>query len=220
MFDGGNLNLFLCYAVGEFIHHVDDNQSIGGNSDLCLDCPLEGISESLSMAGNRINADRITVAKPERVGKDMLRIRSSNPNDSRMMRRLLAISFFGSGFVALNNKVLVELGLQDQRAQFLFIVYLTGLIIGLLIARPKDIKLAAKDWQVGIFMGITGIGAAYFLIQALLELQGIIVFPVRSSANLLLTALVSAVIWKERPGKKGLLGIILGAISIILINIK
>ncbi|MFB3897670.1 MAG: EamA family transporter [bacterium] len=172
------------------------------------------------MAGNRINADRITVAKPERVGKDMLRIRSSNPNDSRMMRRLLAISFFGSGFVALNNKVLVELGLQDQRAQFLFIVYLTGLIIGLLIARPKDIKLAAKDWQVGIFMGITGIGAAYFLIQALLELQGIIVFPVRSSANLLLTALVSAVIWKERPGKKGLLGIILGAISIILINIK
>lgn len=149
----------------------------------------------------------------------MLRIRSSQPNDKKMMFRLLAVSFLGTGFIALNNKILIEIGLHAQRAQFLFITYFTALVIGLIIGRPEDNKLTAKDWQVGIFMGITGIGTAYFLIQALSVLQGIIVFPVRGSANLLLTALASAVIWKERPGKKGILGIILGAISIVLINL-
>jgi drug/metabolite transporter (DMT)-like permease len=149
----------------------------------------------------------------------MLRIRSSKPTDTKMMRRLLAISFLGTGLIALNNKVLIEMGLHNQRAQFLFITYLTGLIIALIIARPEDKKLTAKEWQVGIFMGITGIGTAYYLIQSLSMLKGIIVFPVRGSANLLLTAIISAVIWKERPSKKGILGIILGAISIILINL-
>lgn len=150
----------------------------------------------------------------------MLRIRSSKPTDKRMMRRLLAISFLGTGIIALSNKILIEVGLHDQRAQFLFINYLTGLIIALIIARPEDRKLTNKDWQVGIFMGITGIATAYYLIQSLSVLKGIVVFPVRGSANLLLTALVSAVIWKERPSKRGILGIVLGALSIILINIK
>jgi drug/metabolite transporter (DMT)-like permease len=149
----------------------------------------------------------------------MLRIRSSKSTDKRMMRHLLAVSFLGTGIIALTNKVLIEIGLHDQRAQFLFITYLTGLVIALIIARPEDKKLTAKEWQVGIFMGITGIGTAYYLIQSLSVLKGIIVFPVRGSANLLLTAILSAMVWKERPNKKGILGIILGAISIILINI-
>ena len=149
----------------------------------------------------------------------MLRIRSSQPTDKKMMRRLLAISFLGTGLVTITNKILIEIGLHNQRAQFMFFTYLTGLILALFIARPQDKKLTLKEWQVGIFMGVTGIGTVYYLIQSLSVLPGIVVFPVRGSANLLLTAVVSAIIWKERPGKKGLLGIILGTISIILINL-
>ena len=149
----------------------------------------------------------------------MLRIRSSHPTDKKMMRRLLAISFLGTGIVSLSNKILIEAGLHSQCAQFMFFTYLTGLILAFIMARPEDKRLTMKEWQVGIFMGITGIATVYYLIQSLSVLKGIVVFPVRGSANLLLTAIVSAIIWKERPGEKGLLGIILGAISIILINI-
>jgi drug/metabolite transporter (DMT)-like permease len=150
----------------------------------------------------------------------MLRIRSSKATDKKMMRRLLAVSFLGTGLVTLTNKILIELGLHNQRVQFMFCTYLTGLVLALIMARPEDKKLTAKEWQVGIFMGVTGIGTVYYLIQSLWVLPGIIVFPVRGSANLLLTAILSAVLWKERLNKKGILGIILGAISIILINFK
>jgi len=60
--------------------------------------------------------------------------------------------------------------------------------------------------------------ATWCLIRSLDSLPGIVVFPVKSAAGLVLTAIGAVVVWRERLTKRQACGIALAAVSAVLIN--
>lgn len=137
-----------------------------------------------------------------------------------MGRFLFFISFLFSGVGAIANKVLSEVEGRTQVIPYLIALYGTGAVIAVVSRAWRSKNYHPKDAWVGSLMGMAGAASTLALVIALTYLPGIIIFPARACLNLLLTAAVGLIVWRERPGFGGVLGIILGAAALVLINLK
>lgn len=107
---------------------------------------------------------------------------------------------------------------DDQRATFLFAAFMAASIpsIILLICRAKKISLA--EISIGAGMGTSNILQSYFILKALEQFAGYIVFPISSAGGLILTTFVATRLLAEKLNRQTYVGIAVAVIALVLLN--
>ena len=96
--------------------------------------------------------------------------------------------------------------------------YGTAAVLLFLSMKRERISVWSFDAAFGLAMGLFGLVATWTLIRSLDFLPGIVVFPAKSAGGLVLTAILAVVFWRERLTKRQTCGIVIGALSAVLIN--
>jgi len=130
---------------------------------------------------------------------------------------LLMIAFVLTGAISVANKALVQMGLGDFRDSYLLAYYAAPTLLALVHLTMRREGGNVADRRVGLLMGIGGALSTICFLIALQHMQGIVAFPVRSLGNLVVTAIVSIVAWKEQLSRSQWIGIILSLVAIWLI---
>ena len=136
-----------------------------------------------------------------------------------MWKKLAILAFFANGFCLLVGKILTESGLSSFILLYLLIFYAIGFFYSLLFSLKNRMVPAKKDVLIGAGAGIGSFFGSLFLLLALKKIPGSIVFPIAIGGNLVTVSLLSILIFKERLGIKGILGIISGIAGLILLSI-
>lgn len=132
---------------------------------------------------------------------------------------VLALLFISQGFGNLSLKIFERYAPGNEVAPFVMVLFFTAAVltgVWMLLARSK---VRRQDILFGSLIGVPNLLSGSFLTLALLEINGAIAFPVASVGSLFLIALLGVGVWKEKLGKRGVAGIALTVIAIILINI-
>jgi len=132
---------------------------------------------------------------------------------------IAVILFFGAGILDLGLNYIQDSYLknEDDFRSFIVVVFFIAFLAGLLRIIYLKQKIQLKNIIAGIILGIPNYLSIYFVLEALDQLGGIIVFPVLNIGVVLLSSVLSFIIYKEYLSKLNWLGITLASISIILI---
>lgn len=111
-----------------------------------------------------------------------------------------------------------EFSVLFDESQFLasvfFFAFLTGTII--LFVR-KQLYFRWKEIAYGIVLGVVNLYSSYFILMALKEIPGSIVFPVANLGIVFVGTFIGVIFWKDRPDKRQWTGLSLATISIFLL---
>jgi len=130
---------------------------------------------------------------------------------------LLFLSFLATGLNLVCAKVLMEQGLVDFMIHYTLIDYASAAILAIIFMWTKRRMPRRKEWKMAILMGVSGFTSFILFLEALLLLSGIVVFPLRSAINIVLTTGLSVVLWREEMTVAGGVGMVLAIVSIFLI---
>jgi len=130
---------------------------------------------------------------------------------------LLAIAFLFTGVNLIISKAVVEMGLAGYVPLYLVGFWGTGVAAGLVFRALSPHASTRTDFLMGTAMGAVGAVAMITFMFALEELPGVVVFPVRNCGNVLLTACLSYVIWRERLSRLQWFGIVCAVLAIYLL---
>lgn len=132
---------------------------------------------------------------------------------------VVLVSFFLlAGCSRLAQRTLKHVSEDAQLPTFLLAAFTVASIpsVILLISRRKRIKLT--ELVFGLAIGSANILQSHFILKALDQFPGYVVFPVSSAGGLLLTTLVATRILGEDITKRTLAGIALAVVALVLLN--
>lgn len=92
-------------------------------------------------------------------------------------------------------------------------------IVALLALRRQRLSPTRDDIPLGILLGLVNIGGNIAMLAALDYLPAAIVFPAASGGGVLLVAVTSAMLWRERLSRTALLGIAVSLPALVLVNL-
>lgn len=140
---------------------------------------------------------------------------------------LVIIATVATGFVQVLHNIVSFLPryyshLSDVELQFnyMFWMFLSGGMCLLVCGVLKDVQLRSTEVKIGAIMGFFSIIGTWGMIKALEVLPGTVCFPLKAVCGVILTAILAVVIWGEHLSKRQIIGIILGALSAMLVNLK
>jgi len=138
-----------------------------------------------------------------------------------MWFRLMMVSFVFNGLSTFGLRILAAMGLGAKyTTSYLAFWYLAGtLFLAIQYLRSGE-RLKRSDIVVGSTLGLCSVGGQTSMGLALAHgLPGSIVFPVVLAGGLFIVVAAGVLIFGERVGKAGRLGILLGVISIVLLSL-
>lgn len=143
-------------------------------------------------------------------------------SDSSKWLRLMLLAFVANGFGPFGLKVIAQKGLSDHyRFQYLFSWYAGGLAFGLAAFLASRGRFMAKDLVMAIGIGAGSFGGQLFSVLALEQkVPGYIVFPITTGGNLFLVAAAGLVLFREKIGRYGVAGIVMGMLAIVLLSLS
>lgn len=152
---------------------------------------------------------------------------SSAPEDDGFNARIfgvLALLFAAGGAVDLSMKVFDEgFAAENSRALFLLVIFGVAFLIGAGIvgwrARRQGVYPGRRVLAWGALLGAFNYGSIEFILRALEQLPGTLVFPVNSVAVVLLSTLVGVQLWGERLSRVNYAGLGLAALALVLLNL-
>jgi len=136
-----------------------------------------------------------------------------------MWKKFAGLSFVANGLCLLAGKILTESGLGNFILLYLLIFYAIGFLWSFSLGLKKKIVPAKKSVLIGAGAGISSFFGSLFLLLALKQVPGSIVFPIAIGGNLVTVSLLAAFFFKERLAVRGTLGIISGIAGLILLSI-
>ncbi len=111
---------------------------------------------------------------------------------------------------------------QVGSAVFLLFVFVTAAVLGTI--RVVQQSLERQAWPSGavygwgVVLGLVNYGSAAFLLEAVAQLRGPVVFPLNNIAIVLGSALLGVLVWRERVTRRGAIGLVLAAVALALIG--
>ena len=114
----------------------------------------------------------------------------------------------------------VQVSPQEPREVFLVLLYGTAgtiSIVSLIIHRTLPTR---SDILHGVLLGSCNILGNNFLLIALADLPGTLVFPIASSSGVMLNTLVAVMVWRELLRPRAIAGIVTTVAALVLINLK
>ena len=130
----------------------------------------------------------------------------------------LMIVLVGIGINDFCMKVFQEWRMDTEKPFFLFSIFTSAFFVTAGIIKQRRIVIEKKVVIRGFILGVPNIFSSYFLLAALAELEGIIVYPVVNIGVIIFTTILAMLIWKERLNIYGAAALIAGIAAIILLG--
>lgn len=133
------------------------------------------------------------------------------------------LAFLGNGFCSVIQQIQQKTFDGKFKSEFMisaFVIIISILIVLLFIYERKNILSMLKKGPVIPFASGVANGSMNLAVMCLvLLIPSSVAFPLISAGCIIATAIVSTCVYKERFSKKQILGLILGIVSIIFMNI-
>jgi drug/metabolite transporter (DMT)-like permease len=130
---------------------------------------------------------------------------------------LLVAVFVISGCVDLAMKIAHESG--AARGPFLLLVFGTACVVCATATVIGRRRIVLRDVVTGALLGVPNFAASYFLLGALGELDGVVVFPAMNASVVLGVSLLAVLLWREIPTPITAAGLALAACAVVLLGI-
>ena len=137
-----------------------------------------------------------------------------------MYWRMMVVAFLANGSAIFGFRVLAGHHLTDRyKNQYLITWYSVACIIALLIFLKARTWPLRREFVIGGVMGLSSIVGLLSMATALgYGMPGLVVFPVATGGNLFLVAAFGILWYKEKVGRYGLAGILVGIIAITILS--
>lgn len=135
-----------------------------------------------------------------------------------MWKKFIALAFLFCGLTLVVSKFLGETGFGKFLLFYLLIFYLTGFLWSSALCFRNRIILSKKDILIGLGAGACNFLGSLFMMLALNKVPATIVFPIATAGTLIAVAFTAVVIFKEKLGIKGILGIVSGTLGLIMLS--
>lgn len=132
---------------------------------------------------------------------------------------LLLVLLLISGFTDSMANVYDKAGLPAFKEHYLFFTFLAALLASLAIAVKNRKRTRAADLFFGILIGVPNYFSARFLLLALGKLPAVIVYPVYSTATIVLISVVSVAAFREQISRRKRMALFLIVFALILLNV-
>lgn len=127
--------------------------------------------------------------------------------------------FLVLGINDFSMKIFREWRPDGNKELFLLTLFATAALFTWTLVVIKRRKVRLFDLGLGLALGVPNLFASYFLIDALHQLPGIVVYPLVNVSIIGLTVLGGILIWREHINRTGWISLGLAALSIILLSI-
>ena len=135
---------------------------------------------------------------------------------------LLLLTLLTGGCGDAMIKVYEQFGPSGESAVFFFFLFATAAALTAVLAlvefRRSGKKLLPTEMAAGIAVGIPNYFSSYLVLQVLRFLPAFVTYSVYSTGTILLVLLLSPLLFREKPGKRQLLGISLILCALVLLN--
>ena len=132
---------------------------------------------------------------------------------------LLLILLISSGLTDATSNIFDKLGNNELKDYFLLFIFASALICALILWKIKKQSISKWDIIIGVLVGVPNYLSSRFVLLALRSLPAIVVFPVYSVSTLAIITIAGILIFKERLSKNKIIGILLIALALILLNV-
>ena len=127
--------------------------------------------------------------------------------------------FFGAGILDSFLDYIREKHLEsiNDFNLFIILIFFIAFFTGFVIIIIKRNKISFKNIIGGVLLGIPNYFSIYFVLLSLESLGGAVVFPVLNIGVVLISTIISYLVYKENLNKENWFGIVLACISIFLL---
>ena len=132
---------------------------------------------------------------------------------------LLFLMFITDGMAAVMSKVFEQTANQALSDHFLLYTFAAALILCIAVILYNKEKIGLIDVIYGICVGVPNFFASRFMLQALVELPAVVVYPIRGVGGIVLIALVGVLFFKEKLKKHQWLAMIVVLAAVALLNL-
>jgi drug/metabolite transporter (DMT)-like permease len=155
------------------------------------------------------------------------RLKADHPVKGSWVALLPVLVFIGSGFIDVNLKILEHNYFSEANPHLVVSTIFTGAVFsGLIFMFVRYIRkrnpLSVRNIIGGVALGIPNYFSIYFLMKALNEPQfsTVYVMPMNNVGVVLVSVIISALLFKEVLHTKKIIGVILAIVSILLIGLS
>lgn len=127
---------------------------------------------------------------------------------------MLFLTFGTANFIF---KIQREVFHSNNAYYFLAIIFGTAFLISVVVAIAQRVHFTRAAVGYGMILGVLNVFASYSLMRALQGLPGIVVYPMNGVGTILLSALTSRILWKERLTRSNYAFIALASMALLLI---
>ena len=124
-----------------------------------------------------------------------------------------------SGFTDSMANIFEQVGNANGKDGYLFVTFLTALLISMVPALLGKTKTSNKDLLFGMMIGIPNYFSARFLLLALGSVHAVLAYPMYSVATIITITLAGIIVFKEPISKKKLVALGLIVLALCLLNI-
>jgi len=127
--------------------------------------------------------------------------------------------FFGAGILDSFLDYIREKHLEsiNDFNLFIILIFFIAFFTGFVIIIIKRNKISFKNIIGGVLLGIPNYFSIYFVLLSLESLGGAVVFPVLNIGVVLISTIISYLVYKENLNKENWFGIVLACVSIFLL---
>jgi drug/metabolite transporter (DMT)-like permease len=145
------------------------------------------------------------------------------PEPNARVLGTLFVLFLSGGAVDITMKTFQEtFGADNSRFLFLLLAFGIAFLIGLAIVLRNGLRTGRwpdrRTWAWGAVLGVINYGSLEFLLRALEQLAGTVVFPVNNISIVVLAALLGVAFWGERLSRTNLAGLALAVLGLVLLS--
>ncbi len=139
-----------------------------------------------------------------------------------MWFRWMMVAFFFNGICTFGLRILAARQLAERyTSSYLSFWYLAGFVVLLVLFLHGKQRASRSDLLLGAGLGLCSAGGQTCLGLALAQgLPGNVVYPVTLAGGLFLVVAAGVLLFGERIGRAGIVGIVLGVISVILLALQ
>jgi len=134
---------------------------------------------------------------------------------------LPVLLFFGTGLNDLMMKIAESYYVKDDLLLLVATIFYVALIIGILAlffnSQKKTVRFRFRNLIAGSILGLINFGSTYFLFRSMAWFDNSVLFPIRNTSVVMLTAFIALLFFKERLSKTNWTGIGIAVIAIVLI---
>lgn len=119
--------------------------------------------------------------------------------------------------VVLKSAAEIHRGDPARQALFLALNFTVALLLGWGAVACRRIPVKPADVGFGLVLGVPNVMATTFLLRALRDVPATVAYPAKDLAVILLSALLGMAVWRERPGWRGRLALVLALLAVVLV---